>query len=198
MCMKFHTFLRTALALDKKIRSTTECYDIQQIYSCRQYSVVVVRGLLWSCQINLYEISHTSETSPGWKDLFNIWMQWYSTNIFSSLILLISSEKVWREDARINLYEISHTSKISPGWKDLFNIWMLWYSTNIFSSLILLISSERVWREVARINLHETSHTSETGPGSKDLFNIWVLWYSTNIFSSPILVSSENVSIRSC
>ena len=72
----------------EKICSTSECYVIQQIFSVHRYSLVV-KVFPWEvARINLYGISHTSE-----KIMFNIWMLWYSTNIFSSP-LLIGSESV--------------------------------------------------------------------------------------------------------
>ena len=149
--MKFHTLLRQVL--NEKICSTSECYDIQKIFSVHWYSLVVKMFRRPFATKKLYEISHTSETSPKWKDLFNIWMLLY-TNIFSVHWYSLVVKVFRRQFARINLYEISHTSKTR---------------INL--------------RQFARINLYEISHTSETIPKLKDLFNIWMLWYSTNIFS---------------
>ena len=133
--------------LNENICLTSECYAIKQIFSVQwdslviRYSTNIFSSMILFgsvsvsrqfARINLYEISHTSETSPKWKDLFNIWMLWYK-KIFPVHWYSLVMKVFRRQFATINLYEISHTSETSPKWKDLFNIWMLWYSTNIFS-----------------------------------------------------------------
>ena len=125
-------------------------------------------------RINLYEISHTSETIPKWKDLFNIWMLWY-TKIFpvhwSSLVV-----KVFRRQfATINLYEISFMRPVlnekicsTSGCYDIQQI----FSVN-WCSLVVKVFR----RQFATINLYEISHTSDTNLKWKNLFNIWMPWY---------------------
>ena len=113
-------------------------------------------------------------------------MLWYSTNIFSSPLLIGSESVSMRSCQNKFVWNFTHF------WKDLFNIWMLWYSTNIFSSPLLIGSESVSMRSCQNKFVWNFTHFG------KDLFNIWMLWYSTNIFRWFILIRSGSVSMRIC